>query len=115
MWIEDKQLSLVLHTRPAADPSGEQQRLRPPAEALGAELALEVHPGRNVLEFRLPGQDGLSLLRRFRQGDQHTPVLFLTARDAVPDAHFSTLLDCADDVGAGRQLRHKRVLVRRRL
>src|ERR1700757_4015118 len=38
-----------------------------------------------LLDWWLPGQDGLSILRRFRQTDRATPVLFLTARDAVPD------------------------------
>src|SRR5437773_433297 len=38
-----------------------------------------------VLDWWLPGQDGLALLRRFRQQGRDTPVLFLTARDAVPD------------------------------
>jgi two-component system copper resistance phosphate regulon response regulator CusR len=38
-----------------------------------------------LLDWWLPGQDGLTLLRRFRQIDQETPVLFLTARDAVSD------------------------------
>jgi two-component system copper resistance phosphate regulon response regulator CusR len=38
-----------------------------------------------LLDWWLPGQDGLTLLRRFRQGNRHTPVLFLTARDAVSD------------------------------
>jgi two-component system copper resistance phosphate regulon response regulator CusR len=38
-----------------------------------------------VLDWRLPGPDGLTLLRRFRQTDRVTPVLFLTARDAVSD------------------------------
>ena len=38
-----------------------------------------------VLDWWLPGQDGLSVLKRFRQGDGSTPVLFLTARDAVSD------------------------------
>src|SRR5262245_53295304 len=38
-----------------------------------------------LLDWRLPGPDGLTLLRRFRQQDQATPVLFLTARDSVPD------------------------------
>jgi len=36
-----------------------------------------------VLDWWLPGQDGLMLLQRFRQVNQTTPVLFLTARDAV--------------------------------
>jgi DNA-binding response OmpR family regulator len=38
-----------------------------------------------LLDWWLPRQDGLSVLRRFRQIDRATPVLFLTARDAVPD------------------------------
>jgi two-component system, OmpR family, copper resistance phosphate regulon response regulator CusR len=38
-----------------------------------------------LLDWWLPGPDGLTLLRRFRQDDRNTPVLFLTARDAVPD------------------------------
>jgi DNA-binding response OmpR family regulator len=37
-----------------------------------------------LLDWWLPGQDGIELLRRFRQRDQTTPVLFLTARDAIP-------------------------------
>lgn len=38
-----------------------------------------------VLDWWLPGPDGLTLLRRFRQSGDHSPVLFLTARDAVSD------------------------------
>src|SRR6516165_12311513 len=38
-----------------------------------------------LLDWSLPGSDGLSLLKRFRQANQSTPVLFLTARDAVSD------------------------------
>jgi two-component system copper resistance phosphate regulon response regulator CusR len=38
-----------------------------------------------LLDWWLPGTDGLSLLRRFRQLGHSTPVLFLTARDAVSD------------------------------
>lgn len=38
-----------------------------------------------LLDWWLPGSDGLSLLRRLRQLGDATPVLFLTARDAVSD------------------------------
>lgn len=38
-----------------------------------------------LLDWCLPGPDGLTLLRRFRAIDDRTPVLFLTARDTVAD------------------------------
>jgi DNA-binding response OmpR family regulator len=38
-----------------------------------------------LLDWWLPGEDGLQLLKRFRQKDRVTPVLFLTARDAVSE------------------------------
>ncbi len=38
-----------------------------------------------LLDWSLPGADGLELLKRLRQTDQSTPVLFLTARDAISD------------------------------
>ena len=49
-----------------------------------------------LLDWWLPGQDGLSLLRRFREAGQTTPVLFLTARDAVSD-RVQALDNGADD------------------
>lgn len=38
-----------------------------------------------LLDWWLPGSDGLSILRRYRQAGNTSPVLLLTARDAVPD------------------------------
>ena len=38
-----------------------------------------------ILDWWLPVEDGVSVLRRFRQTDRRTPVLLLTARDAVSD------------------------------
>lgn len=38
-----------------------------------------------ILDWWLPGQDGLTILRRYRDGGGTTPVLFLTVRDAVSD------------------------------
>jgi DNA-binding response OmpR family regulator len=37
-----------------------------------------------LLDWWLPVEDGVQLLRRFRQQDRSTPIIFLTARDAVP-------------------------------
>jgi two-component system, OmpR family, copper resistance phosphate regulon response regulator CusR len=36
-----------------------------------------------LLDWWLPGHDGVELLRRFRERDRKTPVLLLTARDQV--------------------------------
>jgi two-component system copper resistance phosphate regulon response regulator CusR len=38
-----------------------------------------------ILDVMLPGQDGWSVLAELRRAGKQTPVLFLTARDAVPD------------------------------
>jgi DNA-binding response OmpR family regulator len=38
-----------------------------------------------VLDLGLPGEDGLSILRRLRSNGQRVPVLILTARDTASD------------------------------
>jgi two-component system, OmpR family, copper resistance phosphate regulon response regulator CusR len=38
-----------------------------------------------ILDVMLPGRDGWSVLRELRAGGIETPVIFLTARDGVPD------------------------------
>lgn len=38
-----------------------------------------------VLDVMLPGIDGFEFARRLRAGKNHTPILMLTARDAVAD------------------------------
>jgi DNA-binding response OmpR family regulator len=38
-----------------------------------------------VLDIMLPGVDGFEVARRLRRNKNHTPILVLTARDAVPD------------------------------
>ena len=48
-----------------------------------------------VLDWWLPGADGLTLLRRLRAAGDATPVLMLTARDAVPNRVRG--LDCGAD------------------
>ena len=71
-----------------------------------------------LLDWWLPGGDGLSLLRRFRHEGRTTPVLFLTARDAVSD-RVSGLDAGADDYlckpfAFAELLARVRALVRRR-
>jgi len=49
-----------------------------------------------ALDIMLPGRDGLSVLRSMRRDGDDTPVLLLTARDAVPD-RVAGLREGADD------------------
>ncbi len=74
IWIEDKRLSLVVHARQAADPAAALATISDRVRALGAELGLEVHPGSDVLELRLPGYDKAQALARLAEG--HGLVLF---------------------------------------
>jgi DNA-binding response OmpR family regulator len=62
----------------------------------GEELLDRCIWGVVVLDWMLPGMDGLTLLGRFRRKNPVTPVLMLTARDAVGD-RVSGLRTGADD------------------
>jgi trehalose 6-phosphate phosphatase len=83
VWIEDKRLSLVVHGRMTGDAERALDPLREPVAALGAELGLEVHPGRGVIEVRLPGYDKGAALRRLVSRLEPRAVLF--AGDDVGD------------------------------
>lgn len=61
--IEDKEHSVAVHTRRAADPDAELGRLREPLRAIAARAGLAVEPGRFVLELRPPGIDKGRALR----------------------------------------------------
>ncbi|NJC69047.1 response regulator transcription factor [Planosporangium thailandense] len=63
-------------------------------EALAA--AAESEPDLVVLDVMLPDLDGFQVAQRLRMTDQPTPVLFLTARDAVDD-RISGLAAGGDD------------------
>jgi trehalose 6-phosphate phosphatase len=54
VWLEDKRLSLVVHTRRASDPDRAWEALRPLITARASARGLEVHPGKQVLEIRIP-------------------------------------------------------------
>jgi trehalose 6-phosphate phosphatase len=77
VWIEDKGLSLVVHGRKAADPEAALAPLREPVAALAAELGLDAHPGRDVLELRLPGYDKGRALRELVDETGARTVLFV--------------------------------------
>ena len=83
VWIEDKELSLVVHARRAADPQAVLDVLSAPVTALADELGLETHPGRDVLEIRIPGFDKGTALSRLM--DVHRPRALLYIGDDVGD------------------------------
>ncbi len=83
VWIEDKGLSLVLHGRRSADPAAALAPLLGPVTQLGEELGLDVHPGKSVLELRLPGFDKGLVLRRLVAELQ--PAALLYAGDDLGD------------------------------
>ena len=63
-------------------------------EGYVVEVAMDGHDGGHqlrtstwdlvILDWWLPGPDGFTLLKEFREAGKTTPVLFVTARDAVP-------------------------------
>ena len=63
-----------------------------------------------ILDWSLPGADGLTLLRRFRQAGNAAPVLFLTARDAVSDRVRG--LDAGADDYLGKPFDYEELLAR---
>lgn len=117
--LEDKGLSLVVHTRRSADPAGVLEllhaRLAGPARSWG----LELHRGRLVLELRPAGFDKGSALRRLLPG--RSAVLFagddvgdLPAYDEVVRARAGDqpgLLVCSDSEEGPAELRERADLV----
>ena len=75
--IEDKQLSVAVHTRPAAEPVAAFDRLRGPVGELAAAHGLVVEPGRLVLEIRADGMDKGRALRLLVDEDRPSAVVFI--------------------------------------
>lgn len=76
VWIEDKLLGLVVHTRRAADPVGELARVADDVIAAAESHGLEAHLGRNVVEIRTPGIDKGGAVRRLIAEFDPSAVLF---------------------------------------
>jgi trehalose 6-phosphate phosphatase len=81
-WIEDKGEALAVHTRRAAQPQPELERLRGPLTQLAGRTGLAVEPGRLVLELRPPGADKGQALR-----------------DLAAERSSAAVLFCGDDLG----------------
>jgi two-component system OmpR family response regulator len=62
------------------------------------QLTDAYRPDLVVLDVMMPDVDGFSVLRRMRAVRNHTPVLFLTARDASEDAVHGLTLGADDYV-----------------
>jgi trehalose 6-phosphate phosphatase len=76
VWVEDKRLSLVVHTRTAAEPERQTAALRPALATLAAELGLQLHDGKHVLELRLAGFDKGGVLDKLVVRTDPDGVLF---------------------------------------
>lgn len=94
--LEDKEHSLVVHTRPAADPAAALAALTPRVTAVADELGLETVPGRFVVEVRPRGVDkGLAVRRLADERDARMIGYIgddlgdLPAFDAVDDLRAS--------------------------
>lgn len=90
--VEDKCLSLAVHTRQAPDPDSALQRLRQPLSDLADRCGLAVEPGRCVLELRMPGMDKGAALGAFVREREAAALLF--AGDDLGDLPaFETVAD----------------------
>ena len=81
--VEDKDHSVVIHTRGTADPERDLESLRGPVAALAAENGLEVVGGRLVWEVRPPGVDKAVALRSMAA--QVDPAAVFVAGDDLGD------------------------------
>ncbi len=68
-WLEDKRLSLVVHTRQAGDPERALDEVSRQLPSLVSEYGLEAHPGKLVLEIRIPGLSKATALERLLTED----------------------------------------------
>ena len=81
--LEDKEHSLVVHTRRAKDPERAFEYLRGPLEALAQQQGLTLEPGRLALELRPPGVDKGAALRELVA--ERSPTVLLLAGDDLGD------------------------------
>ena len=74
--VEDKRLSIGVHTRELPDPNGALQLLDTPLRTLAAAHDLRVEPGRFVLELRAAGTDKGDAIRQLIEEVDPQVVVF---------------------------------------
>lgn len=104
-FIEDKVLSVAIHTRRLPDPEAAFARLLPELESLAASHDLVVEPGRNVVEVRSAGvHKGLVVERLVEEldaggflfaGDDLGDLEAFDAVDTLAKGGMPTLLVCS--------------------
>jgi trehalose 6-phosphate phosphatase len=87
IWVEEKRLSLVIHTRLTADPDGHLGQLRAPVTEAAAAAGLETRLGKEVLEICIPGYDKGTAIRELIGGE--TAAVFYAGDDVgdLPALH----------------------------
>jgi trehalose 6-phosphate phosphatase len=75
-WVEDKREALAVHTRRAAEPQAEFERLKGPLAALARRTGLILEPGRLVLELRPLGADKGKAIRDLAAIRQPAAILY---------------------------------------
>lgn len=83
LLVEDEQ-SLAMILRDTLNAQGFNISVAADGEE-GLRLFTEHKPDVLVADVMMPKMDGFEMVRRLRQHDKHTPVLFLTARSATDD------------------------------
>lgn len=83
LLVEDEQ-TLAMIIKDTLDGQGFDIQIAADGEA-GLRLFFDQRPDVLVADVMMPRMDGFEMVRRIRQNDRRTPVLFLTARSAVND------------------------------
>jgi trehalose 6-phosphate phosphatase len=90
--VEDKGLSLAVHTRQADDPVVAMARLHPMVARIAADTGLALHLGRLVLELRPVGFDKGRALLDVAAGDR-------AGASGTAPVPFETVVFAGDDIG----------------
>ncbi len=97
--LEDKDIALVVHTRPAADPQQALDDLTPAVRELAAAHGLRFEPGRFAAEVRPDGSDkGTSLLRLVGASQESDPDS-AAGSGSASTGEAAAVLYAGDDTG----------------